>query len=280
MATDPSLGGAARPDRGGTTGGDATRGDRSGRDAGGGPAIVGETRQSRPIRDSGGRDCVGAGAGELGTPLAPRRIRRPGLALDLFEHVWEPEEASALFQALRTQIAWEQHAVRLFGRHVPCPRLSAWHGEPGARYVYSGIALVAAGWQQDVLAVLRRVERVVGATFDSVLVQLYRDGSDSMGWHSDDEPALGPRPLIASVSLGASRRFVLRHRTRRDVERVELWLDDASLLVMRGDTQHAWHHALPKTRRPVGPRINLTFRRLLSAVPRAHAPAGDVVSQA
>jgi alkylated DNA repair dioxygenase AlkB len=193
-----------------------------------------------------------------------REIAGPDLSLALCERLWSAAEESALFAAVRDRTAWEQHRVRLFGRTVACPRLSAWQGEPGVAYAYSGVSLVAAGFAPEVERVRERVEASAEAAFNSALLQLYRDGADCMGWHADDEPELGREPCIASVSLGAPRRFVLRHRTRRELARVELVLPSGSLLVMRGATQHAWLHSLPRTRRPVGPRINLTFRRILA----------------
>lgn len=174
-----------------------------------------------------------------------------------------PEDAALAMTALTTAVQWEQHTVRIAGRRLACPRLSAWYGDPGARYAYSGLALEPSPWPAPVARLRELVESRIDAPFDSVLLNLYRDGADSMGWHSDDEPELGPTPLIASVSLGATRRFVLRHRRRRDVAAVEIALAPGSLLVMSGPTQRAWRHALPKTRRPVGPRINLTFRQVL-----------------
>jgi alkylated DNA repair dioxygenase AlkB len=199
-----------------------------------------------------------------------RDILADGLALRLWEAVWSPAEAAVLFQALRAGAAWEQHRVRLFGRTIPCPRLSAWEGEPGVGYAYSGLTLVATGFTPAVADIRARVEAWTGAAFDSALLQLYRDGADCMGWHADDEPELGEAPYIASVSLGATRRFALRHKVRRDLAPVSLDLSSGSLLVMRGPTQQAWKHALPRTRCPVEPRINLTFRQILRA-PRARS---------
>ena len=110
-----------------------------------------------------------------------------------------------------------------------------------------------------------QIEAAAGTSFNTVLLNQYRNGKDSMGWHSDDEASLGPQPTIASLSLGATRRFVLRHRYRRELQTRSLTLEHGALLVMAGDTQRHWHHAVPKTRQPVGPRINLTFRLVRSA---------------
>jgi alkylated DNA repair dioxygenase AlkB len=139
-------------------------------------------------------------------------------------------EAPAWFAALMAEVRWEQHWLSLFGRRIAAPRLSAWYAEPGCSYRYSG---------------------------------LYRDGADGMSWHSDDEPELGPAPLIASVSLGATRRLLLRRRDAHDA-RLGLDLGDGSLLLMEPPLQCYWQHSVPKTRRAVGPRINLTWRRILT----------------
>jgi alkylated DNA repair dioxygenase AlkB len=174
-------------------------------------------------------------------------------------------EASVLLDELRAEIPWERHRLRLFGRELEAPRLSCWIGDAGAAYAYSGTRFAPRPWP-PVLAALRvRVERACGGRFDSVLANLYRDGNDSMGWHSDDEPELGERPLIASLSLGAERRFRFRRRRARGEpmqagDTLELRLPHGSLLCMAGDTQHHYRHDLPKMRAVTAPRINLTFR--------------------
>ena len=166
-------------------------------------------------------------------------------------------DADRLFAKLQKEISWEQHAVTLYGRTTPTPRLTAWMGD-GA-YRYSGIVNEPSPWP-DVLAELReRLRGELGVEFNSCLANFYRGGADSMGYHSDNEPELGPRPTIASVSLGDRRRFVLRHRASR--ERWSWDLGEGDLLVMRAESQSDYAHAIPKTSRAVGPRINLTFRR-------------------
>jgi len=179
-----------------------------------------------------------------------------------FDPAWLPSDAAdALFDALLAGVAWETHRIRLFGREVDSPRLSCWIGDPGASYVYSRTRFDPHPWPR-VLADLRvRLERESGVPFNSVLVNRYRDGRDAMGWHSDDEPELGAQPVIASGSLGATGRFVLKHR-RDPGHRLALDLGHGSLLLMRGDTQSNYRHALPRTAKPVGERINLTFRRI------------------
>ena len=145
------------------------------------------------------------------------------------------------------------------GRSIPVPRLTAWYGTVG--YRYSGILHAARPLTEELRELRTLVEELAANSFNGVLANLYRDGRDSVGWHADNEPGLGAEPIIASLSLGAVRRFQLKHRTDRSL-RVTLDLPHGSCLVMAGKTQQCWLHQLPKTRAPVGPRINLTFRRM------------------
>lgn len=186
------------------------------------------------------------------------RVELPDAAVEYRRGFFGPDEALALFDALRAEIRWERHRVRIRGREVDCPRLSGWEGD--ATYAYSGITLRPAPWTARVAAVRRQIEDATGEMYNSVLANLYRDGSDRLGWHADDEPELGPAPVIASASFGAPRRFLLR--PKRGGASVPIVLEPGSLLVMRGLTQRHWLHSVPPTRRPVGPRINLTFRRI------------------
>jgi len=167
-------------------------------------------------------------------------------------------ESRALVERLAGEVAWAQLDVRMMGRLLAIPRLCAWFGD--AAYGYSGIRHPPLPWPDWLDAVRRRVEHACDARFNSVLLNLYRDGRDSMGWHADDEPELGAEPAIASLSLGATRRFRLRHKA--DGHSLGIDLDDGDLLLMRGATQHHWRHALPKTRKSVGARFNLTFRQV------------------
>jgi len=171
------------------------------------------------------------------------------------------DEAAALFDALQAQVAWGVHRIRLFGREVDSPRLSCWIGDPGTGYRYSGARFEPHPWPGPLAAVRTRLREELGVDFNSVLANQYRDGRDAMGWHSDDERELGPSPVIASLSLGATRRFVLRHR-RQPKGKLAVELPPGSLLLMAGPTQREFRHALPRTARPVGARINLTFRRI------------------
>ena len=178
---------------------------------------------------------------------------------------WLGRDAScALFDALIDGVPWSVHRLRLFGREVDSPRLSCWMGDEGASYSYSGTRFTPHPWLPALAAVRARLDREFDAGFNSVLANLYRDGRDAMGWHRDDEPELGDSPVIASLSLGATRRFLLKTGAG---ERHAFELAQGDLLLMSGDSQRRYRHALPRTAKPVGPRINLTFRRIVSPRP-------------
>lgn len=182
----------------------------------------------------------------------------PGGELSLWSPWLAGDEADALLAELQATIPWEVHRIRIFGREVDSPRLSCWIGDKDATYIYSRTRFEPHPWTPVLAALRDRVARDCGARFNSVLANLYRSGQDSMGWHSDDEPELGPHPVIASLSLGAVRRFRLKPRTGGDRAGIEL--GHGSLLRMAGDTQRHYVHDLPKTSAAVGPRLNLTFR--------------------
>ena len=195
-------------------------------------------------------------------PAQWQAIPLPDAELRLLPQWLAADEADALFEELQRSIPWEVHRIRIFGREVDSPRLSCWIGDADATYVYSRTRFEPQPWTQALSSLRWRVQQACGARFNSVLANLYRDGRDAMGWHSDDEPELGPRPVIASVSLGAQRRFCLRRReqgvARREVRGLEL--PHGSLLCMAGETQRHYQHALPRKSAATGPRINLTFR--------------------
>ena len=190
-----------------------------------------------------------------------QRIDLAGAELGLAPAWLTCTEAGALFDALLTGVAWEVHRIRMFGREIDSPRLSCWIGDPGVVYTYSRTRFEPHPWVPALRPIRTRLRDTLGIDFNSVLANRYRDGRDAMGWHSDDEPELGPRPLIASLSLGATRRFVLK--PRGEGRRLALDLPHGSLLVMAGATQASYRHALPATARPVSERVNLTFRRIL-----------------
>lgn len=175
---------------------------------------------------------------------------------------WLPAaQADTLLAALKDTVPWEVHRIRLFGRWVDSPRLSCWMGDADARYRYSGAAFLPHPWSPLLQSVRRRLQSELGTPFNSVLLNRYRNGTDSMGWHSDDERELGDEPVIASLSLGQARRFLLRRRDDH-ASRVEYLLGYGDLLVMAGSTQRHCQHALPKSARAQAERINLTFRHI------------------
>lgn len=167
-----------------------------------------------------------------------------------------PQDRTVVLGRLIAETAWRAESITLWGRQVAQPRLSAWHGEK--RYTYSGLTLEPLPFTPLQLQLKAAIEDVTGKRFNSVLLNYYRDGQDSMGMHSDDEAELGPAPAIASLSLGATRRFVLRHK--RTGQRLGLDLESGSLLLMAGATQANWLHGINKSARQMGSRVNLTFR--------------------
>ncbi|WP_461519514.1 alpha-ketoglutarate-dependent dioxygenase AlkB family protein [Porticoccus sp.] len=176
-----------------------------------------------------------------------------------------PLEASRMQALLQSQVAWEQSEITIAGQRRKIPRLNAWYGEPGADYSYSGRLFRALPWLPELAELKQLVERITGAAFNSALVNLYRDGQDSVDWHSDDEPELGRNPVIASISLGAVRRFQIKHKMRRDLPLQTLELGHGSLLLMAGEFQYYWRHRLPKMKGLSEPRVNITFRQVTNS---------------
>lgn len=169
-------------------------------------------------------------------------------------------ESQELFTHLLEEIHWEQDEIMMFGKKILQPRKHAWYGDEGLSYTYSGLEMKARAWTAPLQAIKEKIETAYSSTFNSVLLNLYRDGKDSMGWHSDDEKELGKDPVIASLSLGQIRRFHLKHKQKKEIETLRLDLDNGSLLIMAGSTQHYWKHQVSRTAKEVQPRINLTFR--------------------
>lgn len=169
-------------------------------------------------------------------------------------------QADIYYQELSENTAWRQDSIRLYGNQIPLPRLTAWYGDPGRDYIYSGIAMEALPWTPLLQSLKILAEDLAQAPFNSVLLNLYRHGQDGVSWHSDDEPELKPNHPIASISLGETRRFILRHKQNATIPRVELSLLSGSILIMRETTQQYWLHQVPKTKKIMQPRINLTFR--------------------
>ncbi|MCW8982386.1 MAG: alpha-ketoglutarate-dependent dioxygenase AlkB [Altibacter sp.] len=171
------------------------------------------------------------------------------------------EEASEYFKILLNETEWVQETITVFGKSHPQPRLTALYGERDKKYTYSNITMYPKPFSEALHNLKKKVETVSGSVFTTVLLNLYRDGTDSNGWHSDDEKELGTDPVIASVSLGAPRMFHLRHKFQKELKQ-KIILEPGSLLLMQGTTQHSWQHQIPKTKKAVAPRINLTFRKI------------------
>ncbi|GAA4307190.1 alpha-ketoglutarate-dependent dioxygenase AlkB [Nibribacter koreensis] len=190
---------------------------------------------------------------------APQRLSLPDADVYLLLRFIPEAEQASLWQRLQQEIAWRQEEIKLFGKTIPQPRLTAWYGDAGKSYTYSGLTWQPLPWIPVLTQLREKLLSTTGISFNSVLLNLYRTGQDSMGWHADDEPELGPSPIIASISLGQERSFHFRHRIQPDVKQ-KLILPSGSLLLMAGQTQHHWQHQVPKSAKPLEPRINLTFR--------------------
>lgn len=170
--------------------------------------------------------------------------------------------ATSILRSLIDETPWRAESIVVWGKKFLQPRLIAWYGDPGSAYTYSGIHLDPMPWTKTLRDIKVKVEAVSEESFNSVLLNYYRDHRDSMGLHSDDEPELGKRPIIASLSLGEERTLIFKHKSRLDLKSVRIRLGSGSLLLMKGETQRHWKHGIDKERGPCGPRVNLTFRRI------------------
>ncbi|TRX13521.1 alpha-ketoglutarate-dependent dioxygenase AlkB family protein [Flavobacterium gawalongense] len=183
----------------------------------------------------------------------------PDADIIYYPHFFDREEADIIFAKLEKEIPWQQDEIRVFGKIHAQPRLTALLGNEGKPYSYSNIKMQPHPWNLLLQKIKSRVESVSGTNFTTVLLNYYRDGKDSNGWHADNEKELGTNPVIASVSFGAERTFQLKHNSDKD-QKKSIVLEHGSLLLMKGTTQHFWKHQIPKTTKPIGPRINGTFR--------------------
>ena len=172
--------------------------------------------------------------------------------------------ASLMMQKLLDETPWRQDPIKVWGKTHLQPRLTAWVADPGVVYAYSGLTLTTLPWTPTLQEIRDNLEAACGQRFNSVLLNLYRDGQDSMGWHSDDEAELGRDPVIASLSLGATRVFKFKHKTMAQQKPLAVELKDGTLLLMAGPTQHHWLHSIGKQSKADGARINLTFRQVMT----------------
>ena len=166
-----------------------------------------------------------------------------------------------LLNYLLNELNWKSGEIKLFGKVYPIPRKQVYFSDNGLSYSYSGKELIIDAWDENVLNMKRRLQALLNVEFNACLSNLYRNGQDSNGWHSDNEKELGTNPIIASVSFGATRRFDLKHQSNK--QKLSFQLTSGSLLVMGGEMQHFWKHQIPKQKNINDPRVNLTFRQVL-----------------
>ena len=187
------------------------------------------------------------------------KLQLPDSDITYFSNFLDYENASTCFELLKSSVPWRQDEIRVYGKIYPQPRLTALYGNNNRSYSYSGITMQPLPFSETILYLKTKLSGVTPVNFTSCLLNLYRDGKDSNGWHSDDEKELGQNPVIASVSLGQERYFHLKHKYLKNLKH-KILLEHGSLLLMRGQTQHYWLHQIAKTTKPIGERINLTFR--------------------
>ncbi|WP_395045322.1 alpha-ketoglutarate-dependent dioxygenase AlkB family protein [Flavobacterium sp.] len=183
----------------------------------------------------------------------------PNCSIEYYPNFFGIEKSKMLFDKLYCEIPWQQDNITVYGKTHKQPRLTALFGNEGKPYSYSNIIMQPSSWNVILMHIKLEIEEVCNENFTTVLLNLYRDGKDSNGWHADNEKELGRNPVIASVSFGAERIFHLQHNTI-PTEKLKITLKNGSLLIMKGETQHFWKHQIPKTLKKIEPRINLTFR--------------------
>lgn len=188
------------------------------------------------------------------------RLDMPDGDVTVYPAFFSKSQSDGYFARLLAEIAWQQDRIKFYGKDMPIPRLTAWYGETDKPYTYSGIPMSPHLWTADLLSIKKDIEKVSSADFSSVLLNLYRDGRDSVSWHSDDEKELGENPVIASISFGDTRVFQFKHKYDNNLPKIDVPLTHGSLVIMQGATQHYWQHQIPKTSKELKERINLTFR--------------------
>ncbi|MFH6604845.1 alpha-ketoglutarate-dependent dioxygenase AlkB family protein [Maribacter algicola] len=191
----------------------------------------------------------------------PQNLKLPDSDIHYYPNFFDHEEADYFLRLFKTTILWQQDSIKVFGKVYPQPRLTALYGDNDKTYTYSNITMQPRNFTPELKVLKERIENLCETQFTSCLLNLYRDGKDSNGWHADNEKELGINPIIASVSLGQERYFNLKHRNRPELKH-KILLEHGSLLLMKGETQHSWLHQIPKTSKSIGERINLTFRKI------------------
>ena len=185
----------------------------------------------------------------------------PDLKIKYFSDFISEKDSNRYFNCFMNLIPWKQDSIRVYGKTYDQPRLTSLHGLNEKSYSYSGIKMYPQKMTRELIEIKNKISKVCFTSFTSVLLNLYRNGKDSNGWHADDEPELGINPVIASVSFGEERFFQLKHKTKK-IETIKFKLQSGSLLLMEGSTQHNWYHKIAKTSKNIGPRINLTYRKI------------------
>ena len=191
-------------------------------------------------------------------------IKIPDGEITFHQGFYNLEESHRLKQLLIKTIDWTQDEVIVYGKRHKIPRLNAWYGNEGKVMKYSGLTLESKKWTKELLEIKSKIEEATGTKFNSCLLNYYRNGSDGMGWHQDNEKELGKNPIIASVTFGETRPFQLKHISNKELKKVDIPLSNGSLLIMAGETQHYWKHQIPKTTREIKERVNLTFRNIIN----------------
>lgn len=190
---------------------------------------------------------------------ACEQLELPDADVAFYPNFFSTQQSDVFFEDLQNNAAWKQEQIKFYGKLIDLPRLTAWYGDEGKTYTYSGIKVDPAPWTPTLLAIKKEIEAVSDITFNSVLLNFYRGERDSVAWHADDEQKLGENPVIGSVSFGETRTFQLKHKRNKDLK-AKVILRHGSYLLMKGATQHNWFHQIPKESKARRPRINLTFR--------------------
>ena len=190
-------------------------------------------------------------------------IKADNLSVKYIENFFDFDQSQLYMKHLTNDIKWKREKIRMWGREIVTKKRIAWYADEGKSYTYSGSTFHPDQWNELLLEIKKYVEQYIKFQFNSVLLNEYPNGKVGMGWHSDDERELGIDPIIASLSFGANRDFIFKHKTDKRFENIKIHLKSGSLLLMLGSTQHHWKHSLPKRVKVKQPRINLTFRKIL-----------------
>ncbi len=190
-------------------------------------------------------------------------IKADNLSVEYIENFFDFDQSQLYMKHLTNDIKWKREKIRMWGREIITKKRIAWYADEGKSYTYSGSTFHPEQWNELLLEIKKYVEHYIKFQFNSVLLNEYPNGKVGMGWHSDDERELGIDPIIASLSFGANRDFIFKHKTDKSFENIKIHLKSGSLLLMLGSTQHHWKHSLPKRLKVREPRINLTFRKIL-----------------